>query len=123
MSIYLQDIPLSEALSRFRLALKEAGLDGILGTETIPLDEQAVGRVTAGSIWARLSSPHYHASAMGGFALRSEEIAGAMPTAPVVLKTGEQAVYVDTGDPLPDWTDTVVPIEQVEAVDFSGALS
>lgn len=120
MSVYLQDIPLPQAKLRLQQALKDAGLDGILGTETIPLDDSAVGRVTSRPIWARLSSPHYHASAMDGFALRSAEIAGAMPTLPVVLQTGEQAVYVDTGDPLPAWADAVVPIEQVEPLDQDG---
>ncbi len=120
MSVYLHDIPLPEAKGRFAQALKEASLDGILGSEKIPLDEAAVGRVTTKPIWARLSSPHYHASAMDGFALRSEDIAGAMPTRPVTLETGHQAVYVDTGDPLPTWANAVVPIEQVEAVDLQG---
>ena len=119
MSVYLHDIPLNEANKRFGQALEEAGLGGILGLETIPLDEQAVGRVLARPAWAILSSPHYHASAMDGFALRAEQIAGAMPTAPVTLSVGEQAVYVDTGDPLPDWANSVVPIENVEALDGS----
>ncbi len=121
MSVYLNDIPLPDALARLQSALKDAGLDGVLGTETVPLDESAVGRVTARPVWARLSSPHYHASAMDGFALRSADIAGAMPTRPVVLLYEEQAVYVDTGDPLPAWADTVVPVEQVEAVNLDGA--
>ncbi len=121
MSVYLHDIPLPEAKARFEQALKEAGLDGILGTEVIPLDEAAVGRVTAKPVWARLSSPHYHASAMDGFALRAEEIAGAMPTRPVILHAGLQTVYVDTGDPLPPWANAVVPIEEVEAVELDGS--
>jgi len=117
MSVYLHDIPLQTAQAAFRQALTDAGLDGLLGVEEIPLDENAVGRVLAEPAWARLSSPHYHASAMDGFALRARQIAGAMPTAPVLLATGEQVIYVDTGDPLPDWADSVVPIENVEALD------
>ncbi len=123
MSVYLHDIPLPDAKARFAQALKEANLDGILGTETIPLDENAAGRVTAKPVWARLSSPHYHASAMDGFAIRSEEIAGAMPTQPVILKAGVQAVYVDTGDPLPPWANAVVPIEEVEAIEADGSTA
>jgi putative molybdopterin biosynthesis protein len=120
MSIYLHDIPLVEAQTCLRQALMAAGLGGILGIEEIPLDEQAVGRVLAEPAWARLSSPHYHASAMDGFAVRAAEIAGAMPTAAITLAVGEQAAYVDTGDPLPDWANTVIPIENVEALDGSG---
>ncbi|MEW6503368.1 MAG: molybdopterin biosynthesis protein [Chloroflexota bacterium] len=123
MSIYLQDIPLDEALARFETALKKAGLWGILGEETVELNEHLVGRVTAQPIWARISSPHYHAAAMDGFALRAEDIAGAMPTSPVILTVGQQAVYVDTGDPLPLWTNVVVPIENVEALDKNGQIA
>ncbi len=118
MSVYLHDIPLEEAQKRLRQSLEGAGLWKILAVEEIPLDENAAGRVTAEPVWARLSSPHYHASAMDGFALRAEQTAGAMPTAPVTLEIGPQAQYVDTGDPLPDWANAVVPIENVEPLDF-----
>lgn len=122
-SVYLHDIPLDEALARFQQALREAGLWQVLGVEEIPLDENALGRVLAEPVWARLSSPHYHAAAMDGFALRSEDTHGAMPTAPVTLTVGSQAVYVDTGDALPDWANAVVPVEQTEALDAAGHLS
>ena len=123
MSVYLHDIPLAEAQACLLQALTEAGLAGVLGVEEIPLDENAVGRVLAEPAWAQLSSPHYHASAMDGFAVRAAEIAGAMPTAAITLVVGEQAAYVDTGDPLPDWANTVIPIENVEALDTLGQLS
>jgi len=123
MSIYLQDIPLNEALARFDNALKKASLSGVLGEETVELHEHLVGRVTAKPVWARISSPHYHAAAMDGFALRAENVAGAMPTAPVILTVGQQAAYVDTGDPLPLWANAVVPIENVEALDKDGQIT
>lgn len=123
MSIYLHDIPLSEAQSRLRSALEAAGLWGRLGIEEIPLDEAALGRVLAEPVWAKISSPHYHASAMDGFAVRSEETAGAMPTEPVTLACGDQAIYLDTGDPLPAWADAVIPIENVEPLDEGGGIS
>jgi putative molybdopterin biosynthesis protein len=123
MSIYLHDIPLSEAHSHFRHALESAGLWGILGMEEIPLDEAALGRVLAEPVWAKISSPHYHASAMDGFAVRSAESAGAMPTEPVILSCGNQAFYLDTGDPLPAWADAVIPIENVEPLDGAGEVS
>jgi putative molybdopterin biosynthesis protein len=121
MSVYLHDIPLPEAQSRFEGALIEAGKWGILGMEEIPLDEGALGRVLAEPVWARLSSPHYHASAMDGFAVRSAETEGAMPAKPVILTYGEHAVYVDTGDPLPGWADAVIPIEAIEGLDEANA--
>ncbi len=121
MSVYLHDIPLADAQARLHQALEEAGLWRILAIEEIPLDDNAVGRVMAEALWARISSPHYHASAMDGFALRAEATAGAMPTTPVTLEVGPQAQYVDTGDPLPDWANAVVPIENVESLDFAAA--
>jgi putative molybdopterin biosynthesis protein len=122
MSIYLHDIPLEQAQERMRQALEEAGRWQTLGSEEIPLDENALGRVTAAPVWARLSSPHYHASAMDGFALRAEATDGAMPTHPVSLEVGTQSVYVDTGDPLPDWANAVVPVENVEPLDGEGHI-
>ena len=85
MSIYLHDIPLDDAKKRLDEALKSAGRWGQLGAENIPLDENAVGRVLAEPVWAKISSPHYHASAMDGFAVRSTDTDGAMLTSPVNL--------------------------------------
>jgi putative molybdopterin biosynthesis protein len=122
-SVYLHDIPLSEAQARLAEALKAAGKWGLLERVEIPLDENALGRVLAEPVWARLSSPHYHASAMDGFAVRSQETAGAMPNMPVSLAYGSQTTYLDTGDPLPEWADAVIPIENVEPLDEAGKLS
>jgi putative molybdopterin biosynthesis protein len=117
MSVYLHDIPLSQAQARLREALTDANLWRVLGVESIPLDENALGRVTAEPIWAEISSPHYHASAMDGFAVRAISTNGAMPSAPVTLFIGPEAQYVDTGDPLPEWANAVIPIENVESLD------
>ena len=63
--IYLEDIPLDDAWAAFRAALDAAGLWQPLDAEAVPLSE-ANGRVTAAAVWARLSSPHYHAAGMDG---------------------------------------------------------
>ncbi|MBI1794903.1 MAG: molybdopterin biosynthesis protein [Chloroflexi bacterium] len=133
MSLYLHDIPLPEAKSRFEAALRDANLWRVLGTESIPLDENALGRVLAGPVWAKISSPHYHASAMDGFAVRAEDTSGAQPTTPLQLAVigslsstvnrPSSARYVDTGDPLPEWADAVIPIENVESLDADGNIS
>jgi len=123
MSVYLHDIPLPQAQARFKQALQEAGLWRVLGVESIPLDENALGRVTAGPIWAKVSSPHYHASAMDGFAVRALSTVGAMPSTPMILSVNAEAQYVDTGDPLPDWANAVIPIENVESLDEKGQLT
>jgi putative molybdopterin biosynthesis protein len=123
MSVYLHDIPLPEALARLKQALQDAGLWRILGAETIPLDENTLGRVTAEPIWARLSSPHYHASAMDGFAVQAASTNGALPSKPITLQIGPEAQYVDTGDPLPGWANAVIPIENVESLDEHGSIT
>lgn len=123
MSVYLHDIPLEQAKARFEEALRQAELTGLLGVEEIPLDENALGRVLAAPIWAKLSSPHYHAAAMDGFAVRARDTDGASPTAPVTLAYGSQAAYVDTGDSLPDWANAVIPIEETEPLTRAGQLS
>ena len=123
MSVYLHDIPLSQAQERLRQALQEADLWRVLGAEEIPLDENALGRVTTEPIWAEISSPHYHASAMDGFAVRAISTNGAMPSVPVTLYIGPEAQYVDTGDPLPDWANAVIPIENVESLDESDQVT
>lgn len=117
MTFYLNDIPLSQAKAQLETALKAAGRWGVLGVEEIPLDEKALGRVLAKPVWAKISSPHYHASAMDGFAVRAEETLGALPARPVLLRYASQALYVDTGDPLPEWADAIIPIENVETLD------
>ncbi len=124
-NIYLEDLPLDEARSRFAAALQSASLWQPLGTETIPLT-QALGRVTAEPVWARISAPHYHASAMDGYALRARDTHGATETSPLQLTLAETwediapgvrpAQAVNTGAPLPIWADTVVMIEHTQKI-------
>ena len=123
MSVYLHDIPLPQAQAQLREALQNANLWRVLGTEIIPLNEEALGRVTAEPIWAKISSPHYHASAMDGFAVRSVTTHGALPSKPLILQVGPEAEYVDTGDPLPEWSNAVIPIENVESLDENGKIT
>lgn len=112
---YLRAAPLEEALSRWRETWRRLNLRGRLGREEVPV-EAALGRVTAGPVVARASSPHYHAAAMDGIAVRAAETAGASPVSPRRLRVGTDAVYVNTGDPLPEDTDAVIMIEEVAEV-------
>jgi putative molybdopterin biosynthesis protein len=123
MSVYLQDIPLEEAKARFETALQAASMWGRLGQETIPLDENALGRVLAEPVIAKVSSPHYHAAAMDGFVVLAEKTTGAQPSNPLVLQIGDQARYVDTGDLIPEGFDAVIPIENVESLDEAGGIA
>ena len=118
-NIYLHDVPLDEAIADWHAALDAAGLLAPLSKETLPLTE-ALGRVTAEPVWARISSPHYHAAAMDGYAVRSEDTRGATETSPLLLRLGEQALPVDTGDPLPAGMNAVVMIEDTQPVSREG---
>ncbi len=111
-SVFLDDIPLADAQARFTAALDAAGVRNER-SELVGLDD-ALDRVTAAPVFARLSSPHYHACAMDGIAVASEGTAGARETAPLELTLGRDAFVVDTGDPLPAGCDAVVMIEHVE---------
>ncbi|MCH8187066.1 MAG: molybdopterin biosynthesis protein, partial [Chloroflexi bacterium] len=117
---YLEDVPLEEATSRFHRALDEAGALSLCASEQVALAE-AIGRVTAEPIWAKASSPHYDSAAMDGVAVRSGDTVGATETSPVRLTIGEgeQAAWVDTGDPIPAGYDAVIMVEHVHEVDGS----
>ena len=113
---YLSDIPLEEAVQSYHAALEESDAIKPLSSETVSLDKGR-GRVTAEPIWAKISSPHYDSAAMDGVAVRAQDTVGAMETAPIRLKLGEQAIWVDTGDPVPDEFDAVIMVEVVHEVD------
>ena len=113
---YLSDIPLDEALARFFDALDEAGGLAHAPSEVVPLAD-ARGRVTAEPVWARVSSPHYDSAAMDGIAVRASDTIGATETSPLRLAVDEQAVWVDTGDPMPDGFNAVIMVEVVHEVD------
>jgi putative molybdopterin biosynthesis protein len=115
-SIYLEDIPLDEARARLEMALREAGRWQCLPGESVPLRD-ALGRVTAEPVMAKLSSPHYHAAAMDGFAVRAEQTVNATETRPLLLKVGEQAFSVNTGESLPPDTNAIIMVEDVQQSD------
>src|SRR5215204_582394 len=90
--MYLEDIPLEDALERFWSALSRAGGLKPLPGEPIAVDE-ALHRVTAEPVFARTSVPHYHAAAMDGIAVRADDTNGASETAPLQLRLGQHAIW------------------------------
>ncbi len=110
-ALFLEDVPLETARARFAGLLDRYGLCYDAG-ERLPL-AAALGRVTTAPVFARLSSPHYHACAMDGIAVRAATTAGARETAPLELRIGVDAHLVDTGDPLPPGTDAVIMLEDI----------
>lgn len=108
---YLHNTPIDEARSHFLgYGWPEPG------EEMLPVAD-AVGRVTARSVFARVSSPHYHAAAMDGVAVRAADTVGAGETTPKRLRLNEQAFPVDTGNALPDGCDAVIMAEDVTELD------
>jgi putative molybdopterin biosynthesis protein len=110
--IYLEGTPLGEALAKWLRKLEAEGVGSPLSGETIQVKD-SLGRITAEAVIAKISSPFYHSSAMDGFAVRFADTFGALETSPKRLSIGKQAVYVDTGDPMPDGFNAVIMIEDV----------
>lgn len=109
--IYLQDKPREEAKQELL-----AAFDLPFDTENIPTTA-ALGRVTAAPIFAGISVPHYHASAMDGIAVVAEDTYSAHEQQPLHLTLGDQFVYVNTGNALPRPFDAVIMIEHVNVID------
>ena len=102
------------------------------GSEFVPLAE-SLGRVLARAVTSDVDWPPFDTSAMDGYGLRVEDLAGSAgslaertrpaaagdaPGAP--LSRGE-TVRVMTGAPLPEGADTVVPVE--DSMPESGRVS
>ena len=79
--------------------------------------EDALGRVTAGPLFARMSAPHYHASAMDGIAVRAEETYGTTERTPKTLKVGQDTLWVNTGQAIPQGFNAVIMVEKVHQLD------
>ncbi|XKH35632.1 gephyrin-like molybdotransferase Glp [Azospirillum doebereinerae] len=104
-----------------------------LPAETVALPD-ALGRVLAEPVTARLTQPPFDAAAMDGWAVRAADIAGATSDRPVALRRiGEsaaghafsgsvgvgEAVRIFTGAPVPTGADAVVMQEDCSADDAS----
>lgn len=119
--IFLEDIPLDEARAKLQAALENASRAAPLAGESVPLEE-ALGRVTAEPASANLSSPHFHCAAMDGYAVSAAATVSARETQALALRLGLEAFPVNTGDPLPEATNAVIMIENVNQADASTIL-
>ena len=109
----MTNVPVDEALARFMAAIEgksECRSERITVTD-------ALDRVTARAIYARLNSPLYNAAAMDGIAVAACSTAGASETNPVTLVRGRDFTVVDTGDPVHRPYDAVIMAEDVQEVD------
>lgn len=75
--------------------------------------QESLGRITASPVFAKYSSPFYHSAAMDGYAVKFVDTITASEKSPLHLKLNHDAVYVDTGDPLPAGFNAVIMIEDV----------
>jgi putative molybdopterin biosynthesis protein len=112
-NIYLSTIEPAEAVRRAKSSLVRSGL---VKAELV-LSHEALGRVTCAPVFARCSSPTFHAAAMDGIAVSAAATFAAREGSPVTLQKGAGFVPVNTGHPLPEGKDAVVMIEHVEQVD------
>ncbi len=107
--VYLAMKTLEEAkeifFSRFRS-------DQRTGAEEIPA-EQAQDRVTAEPIFAKMSAPFYHSAAMDGIVIRAASTYGTTEKRPKTLKIGRDALWINTGQAIPDGFDAVIMVEKV----------
>jgi len=111
--IYLNMKSLEEAREIFFGALDYRGM---AEKETIPVAE-GLGRILAEPVFARFSSPNFHAAAMDGVALKAEDTFGTTMDRPRRLKIGRDAFWINTGQPLPPETNAVVMIEQLQILE------
>ena len=79
--------------------------------------EDALGRVTAEPVFARLSAPSYHAAAMDGIAVRAEGTYGTTEKVPRILKIGRDAIWINTGQVLPGEYNAVIMVEKLHQID------
>jgi molybdopterin molybdotransferase len=90
----------------------------------------ALGRVLAQDVQSSINIPPFPNSSMDGYALRSEDIAGASRESPATLRVtmdipagkipdrrieSGQAARIMTGAPLPDGADAIIPVEQTDS--------
>jgi len=125
-----QRIPLAD-----HVADAAALLASVSGTEVIPLDGRAVGRVAVAEQRARVDVPGLDNSQMDGFALAAADLAGAgvtvtLPLGPVIaagdgpgtLEPGT-ARPIMTGAPLPHGAELVIPVEESADGRFAAAAA
>lgn len=112
--IYLTNTDLTEAVDEYLLRLDPSMK--LVKTEDVDVRE-ALGRVTADPVIAKISSPNHNAAAMDGIMVITDRTYAASEPNPVILRKGEDYVPVNTGNLIKDPYDGVIMIEDI--VDMS----
>ncbi|MBO8159286.1 molybdopterin biosynthesis protein [Thermosyntropha sp.] len=109
--VYIDNIPLEQALEKFMEALQKKSYF-VIEEEEIET-AHAQGRILSQAVFARISHPHYPAAAMDGIAVKASMTFKASERNPVKLKLNQDYIEVDTGDYVPREFDAVIMIEDV----------
>ncbi|NDV19534.1 molybdopterin biosynthesis protein [Pseudodesulfovibrio sp. JC047] len=117
-NIYLETIAPEQAVA---LAKESLNRTQLMGTERLAT-HKAAGRVTTAPIFAKCSSPTFHAAAMDGIAIQADATFAAREDAPVALQHPDQFQFVNTGNPMPAGTNAVIMIENVVQKDEETVL-
>ncbi|MGM0663663.1 MAG: molybdopterin biosynthesis protein [Thermodesulfobacteriota bacterium] len=86
--------------------------------EEVPVEE-SLGRVTAEPVFAKLSAPTEHCAAMDGVAVRAHDTYGTTERDPGTLELDRDAVWINTGQTLPQGFDAVIMVEKLHQPDDS----
>ncbi len=107
--VYLAMKTLEEAKEVFFSRFKA---DQRTAAEEIPT-EDSQDRVTAEPVFAKMSAPFYHSAAMDGIVVRAETTYGTTERHPKTLKIGRDALWINTGQVIPDGFDAVIMVEKL----------
>lgn len=112
--VYLTNTDIEEAISLYLQRLDEAAAG--VKTELVDVRE-ALGRVTAEPVFARVSAPNHNAAAMDGIMAVAERTFSASETNPVDLKHIEDFDFINTGHLIREPYDCVIMIEDLQELE------
>jgi len=74
-------------------------------------------RITAEPVFARISAPPFQSAAMDGVAVRAEDTYEATERNPKRLKIGQEALWINTGQVMPEGKNAVIMVEKLNQID------
>lgn len=107
---YLSNTDIDDAINLYLEELNDMK-DTVL-IETVDARD-ALGRITAKPVFARISSPNHNAAAMDGIMVIAKRTYTASEANPVTLFLGEDFEYINTGHLIVEPYDSVIMIEDV----------
>ncbi len=117
-NIYLENTDIEEALSIY-LDRLESRMEPV-ASEMIKTGD-ALGRVLAKPVFARVSAPNYNAAAMDGIMVVAAATYEASETNPLSLLRGRDFEYINTGHPIVEPYDAVIMIEDIVLPEGEGS--